>query len=75
MVERNINVPLFALKFLRPENLWRFRFRLADTHDVGGVAASRMSCEEEARPTLVRLNKTDNAPAESTPTYNSDAWP
>jgi hypothetical protein len=51
------------LKFLRLENLWRFRFRLAGRQDVGGVAASRMSYEEEARPTLVRLNKTDNAPA------------
>jgi len=62
-VERNINVPLFALKFLRSENLWRFRFRLAGKGDVGGVAASRMSYEEEARPTLVVLNKVDDLAA------------
>jgi VWFA-related protein len=62
-VERNINVPLFALKFLRSENLWRLRFRLAGKQDVGGVAASRMSFEEEARPTLVALNKVDDVAA------------
>jgi VWFA-related protein len=62
-VERNINVPLLALKFLRPENLRRFRFRLAGKGEAGGVSASRMSYEEEARPTLVSLNTTDNAPA------------
>jgi len=62
-VERNINVPLFALKFLRSENLWRLRFRLAGKGNVGGVAASRVSFEEEARPTLVVLNKVDDVAA------------
>jgi len=62
-IERNINVPLFALKFLRPENLPRFRFRLDGRKDVGGVAASRMSYAEQARPTLVSLNIVDDVAA------------
>ena len=32
-VARNINVPLFPLKFLRPEHLSRFRFRLDGRKD------------------------------------------
>jgi hypothetical protein len=62
-IERNINVPLFALKFLRSENLSRFRFRLDGGKDVGGVAASRLSYTEEARPTLVSLNVVDDVAA------------
>jgi len=62
-IERNINVPLFALKFLRSENLSRCRFRLDGRKNVGGVAAWRMSYEEQARPTLVSLNRVDDAAA------------
>ena len=62
-IERNINVPLFALKFLRSENLSRFRFRLDGRKDVGGVAASRLTYEEQARPTLVSLNIVDDVAA------------
>jgi hypothetical protein len=62
-IGRNINVPLFALKFLKPENLSRCRFKLAGRADAGGVTASRMSYDEQARPTLVRLNRIDDAPA------------
>jgi VWFA-related protein len=62
-IERNINVPLFALKFLRSENLSRFWFRLDGKKDVGGVAASRLTYEEQARPTLVSLNIVDDVAA------------
>jgi hypothetical protein len=63
LVERNINMPLFALQFLRSENLWRFQFWLAGKEHAGGVAASRISYEERARPTLVHLNRVHSLPA------------
>ena len=62
-VERNVNVPLLPLKFLRSENLERFRFKLLGRENVGGVSAVRMSYDEHARPTLVELNKVNNLPA------------
>ncbi|HEX7485538.1 MAG TPA: hypothetical protein VF332_05260 [Vicinamibacterales bacterium] len=52
-VERNINVPLFALKFLESDSLWRSSFTLAGTKDVAGVSATRVSYQEVAKPTLV----------------------
>jgi len=55
-VERNINVPLFALKFLEAANLARCRFAPAGTKDVAGVSATRMTFQETAKPTLVRLD-------------------
>jgi hypothetical protein len=54
---RNINVPLFALTFLDNKNLWRFRFRLGGTEEVGGVVSTRVEYEETGRPTLVRHNQ------------------
>ena len=55
-VERNINVPLFALKFLEAANLARCRFAAAGTKEVAGVSATRMTFQEIAKPTLVRLD-------------------
>jgi hypothetical protein len=53
IVQRNINVPLFLLRFLQPENRPRFRFRLAGKRDVAGVEAWRVEFEERAFPTII----------------------
>ena len=53
MVERNINVPLFLLRFLQPENRPRFRFRLAGSRSVAGVEAWRIEFEERVYPTII----------------------
>jgi hypothetical protein len=53
LVERNINVPLFLLRFLQPKSRPRFRFRLAGTHDVAGVEAWRVEFEERVFPTII----------------------
>lgn len=55
-VYRNINVPLFALRVLELQNVGRFKFKLAGRQDADDVAATRVSFDEEARPTLVREN-------------------
>jgi hypothetical protein len=55
---RNINVPLFAMKYLEERNLWRCRFKLGGTRDVGGVVSTRIDYEEMGRPTLVQLDLT-----------------
>lgn len=52
-VERNINVPLFTLRFLSPENRGRFQFRLSGTRRVGDVEVWRLEYEETARPTII----------------------
>jgi VWFA-related protein len=62
-VERNINVPLFALKFLEADNLARCRFAPAGTKDVAGVSATRMTFLETAKPTLVRLDMAEDIAA------------
>ena len=53
---RNINVPLFAMKYLEERNLWRGHFTLGGTRDVGGVVSTRIDFEETGRPTLVQLD-------------------
>ena len=53
LVERNINVPLFLLRFLRTENRPRFRFRLAGKHPVAGVEAWRIEFAERVFPTII----------------------
>ena len=62
-LERNINVPLYPLKFLYAENVSRFAFRFDGTGNVGGVEATRIAFEERARPTVVRLNRESDVPA------------
>lgn len=62
-LERNINVPLFPLKFLYADNVSRFAFRLEGTDNVGGVEAARLAYEEIGRPTVVRLNRESDVPA------------
>ena len=53
IVQRNINVPLFLLRFLQPENRPRFHFRLAGKRDVAGVEAWRVEFEERVFPTII----------------------
>jgi len=53
IVERNINVPLFLLRFLQPENRPRFKFRLAGKRRVAGVEAWRIEFEEQVFPTII----------------------
>jgi hypothetical protein len=53
IVERNINVPLFLLRFLQPENRPRFKFRLAGKRRVAGVEAWRLEFEEQVFPTII----------------------
>ena len=52
-VERNINVPLFTLRFLAPENRERFRFKVAGRRQSGGVDVWRVEFEELTRPTII----------------------
>ena len=54
IVERDINVPLFLLRFLQPENRPRFRFRLARiAFRSAGVEAWRIEFEERVYPTII----------------------
>ena len=53
IVERNINVPLFLLRFLQPENRPRFSFRLAGTRRAAGVETWRVEFEERVFPTII----------------------
>ncbi len=53
IVERNINVPLFMLRFLQAENRPRFAFRLAGKRKVAGVEAWRIEFEERVFPTII----------------------
>jgi hypothetical protein len=57
VVERNINVPLFLLRFLQAENRPRFRFRLSGKRNVAGVEAWRIEFEELAVPTIITDNQ------------------
>jgi VWFA-related protein len=53
---RNINVPLFPLKFLEPDNLLHFEYKAAGKQNLGGMEVSRVSFVEWARPTVVRYS-------------------
>ncbi len=61
-VDRNVNVPYFALKFLSAANRERFRFQLKGTPTVEGVKTWRVEFEEVARPTLVRDRNDGDVP-------------
>jgi len=65
-VVRNINVPLFPMQFLDPNDVWRCRFRLVGTKDVAGVSAVKVAWTETSRPTVVRLNEKDDIAAGGT---------
>jgi hypothetical protein len=50
----NINVPPFALMFLRAANIARFHFGGAGAEQIQGAAAWRVDYRETARPTIVK---------------------
>jgi hypothetical protein len=52
-IERDLNMPLVLLRYLTPEYLPRFRFRLAGTHRASGVEAWRMEFEQRTSPTII----------------------
>jgi len=62
-LERNINVPLFPLKFLIPANRDRFRYKLAGTPEAAGVRTWRIEYAETARPTLIVDRANNDVPA------------
>jgi hypothetical protein len=60
--ERNINVPLFPLKFVTAANRDRFDFTLGRAVDVDGVKARRLEYVERARPTIVNDREGQDVP-------------
>jgi len=62
-VERNINVPLFPLRFLTPENRPRFRFKAGGRHESAGVNVWRVEFEELVRPTIISNLEDRDVPA------------
>ena len=58
-VQRNVNVPLFPLTFLLPENRPRFHFRLAKKGDTDGLPTWRVEYDERIRPTLIKNPETE----------------
>jgi hypothetical protein len=62
-VERTVNVPLFCLRFLTPENRPRFRFKTAGRRQSDGVDVWRIEFEERARPTIISDRADHDMPA------------
>jgi VWFA-related protein len=57
-VERNLNVPLFPLTFLLPENRLRFHFTLGKKGDTNGLPTWRVEYDERIRPTIIANSQT-----------------
>jgi VWFA-related protein len=53
-LERNINVPMFLLKFLSQANRSHSRFRVAARSESDGVQTWRIEFTELVRPTIIR---------------------
>jgi hypothetical protein len=53
-VRRNFNDPNLALLFFDPAYQRRFKFRLGEEEDVGGVRARKVSFKETESPTIIR---------------------
>jgi len=62
-LERNINVPLFLLKFLSQTNRSHSRFRVAARAESDGVQTWRVEFTELFRPTIIRDRDDKNVPA------------
>jgi VWFA-related protein len=52
-IDRNINLPLFLLEFLRAENRTRSRFKIAGRPEASGIRTWRLEFTERARPTII----------------------
>jgi hypothetical protein len=53
-IRRNFNDPMSPLRFLEPESRRRFGFALAGEETVNGVVTSKVTFNEEARPTFIQ---------------------
>jgi hypothetical protein len=62
-VVRNINVPLYPLAFLEPENRPGFQFKLAGRRESAGLPVWRVDYEERGRPTVIRGYEGVDVPA------------
>lgn len=62
-VDRNINLPLFALQFLRAEHRTRSRFKIAGRPESNGVRTWRIEFTETARPTIITDRRDRDVPA------------
>jgi VWFA-related protein len=62
-LERNINVPMFLLKFLSQPNRSHSRFRIASRSESDGVQTWRIEFTETTRPTLIKDRNEKDVPA------------
>ena len=62
-IDRNINLPLFLMQFLRAENRTRCRFKIAGRPESGGVRTWRIEFTEQARPTIITDRQDRDVPA------------
>jgi hypothetical protein len=62
-LERNINVPLFLLKFLNPVNRSKSRFRIANRSESDGVQTWKIEFTEVGRPTIIKDRNEMDVPA------------
>jgi hypothetical protein len=53
-VYRNFNDPNLALLFFDPDYQWRFKFRVGEEEDIGGVRARKVTFKETESPTVIR---------------------
>ena len=62
-LERNINVPMFLLKFLSPANRSHSKFRVAGRSEYDGVQTWRIEFTEIDQPTLIKDRNERDVPA------------
>lgn len=62
-VYRTINIPTFALRFLRPATRSRFRYRRVGEESVDGMTTWVISYQETGRPTFSATQQGDDVPA------------
>ncbi len=58
-VQRTVNLPLYALRFVDRANRDRFVFGLGSQKPVNGRPAIEITCRERQRPTLIQSNGKD----------------
>ena len=63
-IVRTINVPLYPLKILLPENLGRFVFSLGQAAEAGGVKVRSVAFTEVGRPALIRDLEGNDVPVQ-----------
>jgi hypothetical protein len=53
-IRRNFNDPMYPLQFLETENQQRFTFALVGQETIDGVETSKVTFDEQARPTFIQ---------------------